>query len=117
MAMHAEAVLIHPVHIVVLAHVDAVAVMISIAAPHEIMIPQFLVVAEPIGEERIRTEYRRREEKIENIKGEPPSPLDLPPGCPFSNRCPHCTERCEHEKPKLVELTPGHEVACHRFAK
>ena len=55
--------------------------------------------------------------KIENIKGEPPSPLDLPPGCPFSNRCPHCTERCEHEKPKLVELTPGHEVACHRFTK
>jgi oligopeptide/dipeptide ABC transporter ATP-binding protein len=55
--------------------------------------------------------------KIENIKGEPPSPLDLPPGCPFSNRCPNCTERCEHEKPKLVELTPGHEVACHRFTK
>ena len=55
--------------------------------------------------------------KIENIKGEPPSPLDLPPGCPFSNRCPHCTDRCMQEKPKLVEIGPGHEVACHMFTK
>ena len=55
--------------------------------------------------------------KIENIKGEPPSPLDLPPGCPFSNRCSDCQDCCTKEKPKLVEIEPGHKVACHRFAK
>ena len=55
--------------------------------------------------------------KIENIKGEPPSPLDLPPGCPFSNRCPNCSDRCMQEKPKLVEIAPGHEVACHLYSK
>ncbi len=52
--------------------------------------------------------------KIEPIKGEPPSPLDVPEGCAFADRCPNCTERCMKERPKLRELEPGHEVACHR---
>ncbi len=56
-------------------------------------------------------------QKIKSIKGEPPSPLDLPTGCPFHNRCPNCMDRCMKEKPKLVELEPGHEVACHLFGK
>ena len=54
---------------------------------------------------------------IELIKGEAPSPLDVPVGCPFQNRCPHCDEHCSCEKPKLVELEPGHLVACHLFGK
>jgi oligopeptide/dipeptide ABC transporter ATP-binding protein len=52
-------------------------------------------------------------QKIKAIEGEPPSPLDLPPGCPFSNRCPDCKEACQHEKPTLKEIAPGHLVACH----
>ena len=52
-------------------------------------------------------------QKIKNIEGEPPSPLDLPPGCPFSNRCPDCSEACHQEKPTLKEIAPGHLVACH----
>ena len=55
--------------------------------------------------------------KIEPIKGEPPSPLDVPPGCPFQDRCEHCQDRCRHEKPVLTEIGPGHEVACHRYGK
>lgn len=51
--------------------------------------------------------------KIESIEGEAPSPLDLPAGCPFQNRCPHCTDRCRAEKPQLTELEPGHLAACH----
>ena len=55
--------------------------------------------------------------KIELIKGEAPSPLDVPVGCPFQNRCPHCMDRCRTEKPVLRELEPDHEVACHLFEK
>ena len=55
--------------------------------------------------------------KIEPIKGEPPSPLDVPAGCPFQDRCEQCTDRCRHEKPVLTEIGPGHEVACHRYGK
>ena len=55
--------------------------------------------------------------KIELIKGEAPSPLDVPVGCPFQDRCEHCMEICRKEKPVLRELEPGHEVACHLFGK
>ena len=54
---------------------------------------------------------------IELIKGEAPSPLDVPVGCPFQDRCPQCMEICRKEKPTLKELEPGHEVACHLFTK
>ena len=55
--------------------------------------------------------------KIESIQGEAPSPLDIPQGCPFQNRCPHCGERCRREKPQLVEVGPDHLVACHEVAE
>ena len=38
--------------------------------------------------------------KIEPIKGEPPSPLDVPTGCPFQDRCDKCMEICRKKKPK-----------------
>ncbi|MDO4307815.1 MAG: ABC transporter ATP-binding protein [Eubacteriales bacterium] len=50
--------------------------------------------------------------KIESIESEAPSPLEVPTGCPFQNRCEHCTEKCKTEKQVLKEVAPGHEVAC-----
>lgn len=55
--------------------------------------------------------------KIESIESEAPSPLDVPTGCPFQDRCEHCVEICRQKRPTLTELEPGHEVACHIFAK
>ena len=55
--------------------------------------------------------------KIESIESEAPSPLDVPPGCPFQDRCGHCMDRCRQVRPTLAELEPGHEVACHIFEK
>ena len=54
---------------------------------------------------------------IEEIKGEAPSPLDVPTGCPFRGRCPKATEKCAAEKPKLHQIGADHEVACHLFDK
>lgn len=53
--------------------------------------------------------------KIESIDSEIPSPLDVPPGCPFQTRCDHCTEICRRERPTLTTIGEGHEVACHLF--
>ena len=44
-------------------------------------------------------------QKIESIKGEPPSPLDVPPGCPFPDRCPDCMEICRQSR--LLEPPPA----------
>lgn len=52
---------------------------------------------------------------IESINGEAPSPLNLPKGCPFQGRCPRCMDICKKENPALLELEPGHSVACHLF--
>jgi oligopeptide/dipeptide ABC transporter ATP-binding protein len=53
--------------------------------------------------------------KIESIDSEAPSPLDVPVGCPFQDRCEHCTQRCLTEHPKLKTIGPDHQVACHLF--
>lgn len=48
-----------------------------------------------------------------DAKGEIPSPVNLPKGCYFSDRCPYATDRCRQEKPMLREVEPGHMAACH----
>ena len=45
------------------------------------------------------------------LTGEPPSPIDPPPGCPFNPRCPLAFDRCRLEKPPL-ERKQGRDVAC-----
>ena len=51
--------------------------------------------------------------KIESIDSEIPSPLDVPPGCPFRNRCEHCREICARVRPTLRQLGADHLAACH----
>jgi len=46
-----------------------------------------------------------------------PSNIDLPMGCRFSPRCPHASEECTRAQPELVEVEPGHFVACHMYGK
>jgi oligopeptide transport system ATP-binding protein len=54
-----------------------------------------------------------QEEAIE-LRGQPPSPLHPPGGCPFHPRCPvKIGAVCEEEEPQLIEASPGHLVACH----
>ena len=46
------------------------------------------------------------------LQGEIPSPINPPSGCPFHPRCANCIERCRQEMPELVEVEPGHKLAC-----
>ena len=48
------------------------------------------------------------------LTGEIPSPLNMPPGCPFCNRCPYATAACREELPALREVGPDHQAACLR---
>lgn len=50
---------------------------------------------------------------LPTIEGTVPSPLNLPPGCRFGDRCPRVQDRCRAEDPQLREEAAGGAVACH----
>lgn len=47
------------------------------------------------------------------LKGEITSPVNLSDACRFAKRCNYACEDCKCSDPKLVEISPGHFVACH----
>jgi oligopeptide transport system ATP-binding protein len=51
--------------------------------------------------------------KKEILKGEVPSPVNVPTGCRFHPRCPVAVEQCKNDEPQLRQITPDHWVACH----
>lgn len=54
------------------------------------------------------------EERLSPIDGMMPDPTDLPTGCAFSPRCPHCTEKCKEVHPE--EFVSGtHRIRCLLF--
>ncbi len=55
---------------------------------------------------------RERPDHI-RLKGEIPTPIHLPSGCLFHTRCAHADERCQRERPQLLTLDDGSQVACH----
>jgi peptide/nickel transport system ATP-binding protein/oligopeptide transport system ATP-binding protein len=49
------------------------------------------------------------------LEGDPPTPIDPPPGCPFAPRCPEVQSRCRTDRPELKQRSdaPTHLTACH----
>ena len=59
---------------------------------------------------------RARAERLQPIPGNPPSLINVPPGCPFHRRCRYGALNGGKERevvPQLEEAAPGHYVACH----
>jgi oligopeptide/dipeptide ABC transporter ATP-binding protein len=52
--------------------------------------------------------------KKEILKGDVPSPIDIPPGCPFHPRCPKRFSPCDKVVPELKEAK-GRLISCHLF--
>jgi oligopeptide/dipeptide ABC transporter ATP-binding protein len=67
-----------------------------------------LIRATPAAHPRIA---REREELV--VAGDVPSPVSIPPGCPFHTRCPIARDVCSVRIPELLEVAPGQRAACH----
>lgn len=59
----------------------------------------------------------KEEIKLQLLEGEVPSPLDLPQGCPFQDRCPECKKICRQEKPALAFISNDQGIACHLISE
>ncbi len=55
--------------------------------------------------------------KVRPIPGEHPDPIEPPPGCRFSPRCPVAREECFKKHPPLVQVGKEHWVACYRWSE
>jgi peptide/nickel transport system ATP-binding protein/oligopeptide transport system ATP-binding protein len=72
-----------------------------------------LMSAVPVPEPLRSAEGKRERRQRIRLSGDVPSPLNPPSACRFHTRCWKAQDICKIEEPQLVELAPGHHVACH----
>ena len=53
--------------------------------------------------------------RLQTIPGRVPELIDLPPGCPFADRCEHVVSDCRTAAPPATLVAPGHAVRCIRW--
>ena len=68
---------------------------------------QALLSAVPVADPESRWLQNRKA-----LSGEVPSPIRVPSGCRFCERCPNADSQCREARPELRQVEPGHWVAC-----
>jgi oligopeptide transport system ATP-binding protein len=65
-----------------------------------------------LGAAPVPNPARKRRGRV--LQGEVASPTNPPSGCHFHPRCPYALPTCREVDPSLIEVAPGHHVACLR---
>lgn len=60
-------------------------------------------------------DLKKKTRRLHPIDGLMPDPTDLPEGCRFHTRCPHCMEICGKKQPAASDRD-GHIIRCHLFS-
>jgi len=64
---------------------------------------------------RLRARAARQQKRV-LVKGEVPSPINLPSGCLFHTRCPEAIPICREKRPRLIKMSDNRMVACHLYS-
>ena len=67
------------------------------------------------GLQKSKPTMKSNEEKLFNIPGNVPNPINMPEHCYFKERCEKCVAKCSGKYPEMVQVSPTHFVACHLY--
>lgn len=67
------------------------------------------------GLQKSKPTMKSSSDKLFNIPGNVPNPINMPDYCYFKERCSQCIHKCSGEYPEMVQVSPTHFVACHLY--
>ena len=70
-----------------------------------------------IGLQKSKPTMDSDSEKLFNIPGNVPNPVNMPNYCYFKDRCSKCIDKCNGDYPCMVQVSPTHFVACHLYGE
>ena len=68
-----------------------------------------------IGLQKSKPVVRRKVDRLYNIPGQVPNPINMPNYCYFKDRCDRCIEKCSGEYPHFIQVSPTHSVSCYLY--
>ncbi|MDE5600918.1 MAG: ABC transporter ATP-binding protein [Clostridia bacterium] len=68
-----------------------------------------------IGLQKSKPVVGKNVDRLYSIPGNVPNPIDMPSTCYFRDRCDMRCEECRGDYPEMVQVSPTHFVACHRY--
>lgn len=67
------------------------------------------------GLQKSKPTMQSSEDKLFNIPGNVPNPVNMPDYCYFKERCSQCVKACSGAYPNMIQVSPTHFVACHLY--
>ena len=67
------------------------------------------------GLQKSKPTLNTNDDKLFNIPGNVPNPLNMPSTCYFKERCSECIGKCSGDYPCMVQVSDTHFVACHLY--
>ena len=68
-----------------------------------------------IGLQKSKPVVRRKVDRLYNIPGQVPNPIDMPNYCYFRDRCDRCIGKCGNGYPEFIQVSPTHSVSCYLY--
>ena len=68
-----------------------------------------------MGLQKSKPAVNKKVDRLYNIPGQVPNPVNMPSYCYFKDRCDKCIDKCNGEYPQMIQVTPTHSVSCYLY--